>query len=86
MEYIKKSYIKATDRELAELIGESRQQFTRWRTQQRSPSFDKAMIIEDKLKLPFECFTSREPNLEAIKDKLKVQLKNIETLIQENNS
>ncbi len=29
-------YINATDKELGELVGESRQQFTRWRTGQRS--------------------------------------------------
>ena len=74
------NYVQATDKTLAELCGESRQQFTRWRTSQRSPSFEKVLKIEAILNLPFECFISRDPDLEAIANKLKQQLANIEEL------
>lgn len=76
-------YINATDKELGELCGESRQQFTRWRTGQRSPSFEKVLIVEDKTGFPFECFISREPNLDAIKEKLEIQLIAVNKAIKE---
>lgn len=71
------------DAKLSELLGVSRVSVTRWRTGQRYPKFDEIIEYEKKLGLPFECFISRKPNLEEIKDKLEAQLKAIKKAIKE---
>ena len=75
--------INKGDAELSELLGVSRVSVTRWRTGQRYPKFDEIVEYEEKLGFPFECFISREPNLEAIKDKLEAQLKAVKKAIKE---
>ncbi len=74
--------IKKGDAELAELLGVSRVSVTRWRTGQRYPKFDEILEYEKKLGFPFECFISREPDLENIKNKLEEQLKAIKKAIK----
>lgn len=75
--------INKGDAELSELLGVSRVSVTRWRTGQRYPKFDKILEYEEKLGFSFECFISREPNLEAIKDKLEAHLKALKKAIKE---
>ena len=75
--------INKGDAELSELLGVSRVSVTRWRIGQRYPKFDEIVEYEKKLGFPFECFISREPNLEAIKDKLEEQLKAIKKAIKD---
>ena len=55
---------------------------TAMRTGQRYPKFDEIIEYEEKLGFPFECFISREPNLEEIKDKLEAQLRAIKKAIK----
>ncbi|MDX4062198.1 helix-turn-helix transcriptional regulator [Aliarcobacter skirrowii] len=75
--------INKCDAELSELLGVSRVSVTRWRIGQRYPKFDEVVDYEDKLGFPFECFTSREPDLEAIKTKLELQLKAVKKAIKD---
>ena len=74
--------INKGDSKLSELLGVSRVSVTRWRTGQRYPKFDEILEYEEKLGFPFECFVSREPNLEEIKKKLEAQLKAIKKAIK----
>jgi transcriptional regulator with XRE-family HTH domain len=76
--------VKKGDAELSELLGVSRVSVTRWRTGQRYPKFDEIIEYEEKLGFPFECFISRNPNLEAIKDKLEAQVKAVKKAIKDN--
>ncbi|MFW3371946.1 helix-turn-helix domain-containing protein [Aliarcobacter butzleri] len=75
--------INKGDAELSELLGVSRVSVTRWRTGQRYPKFDEIVEYEERLGFPFECFISRDPNLEAIKNKLEEQLKAVKKAIRE---
>jgi len=75
--------INKSDAELSELLGVSRVSVTRWRTGSRYPKFDEVVKYENKLGFPFECFTSREPDLDAIKDRLEIQLKAVKKAIKE---
>ncbi|WP_419673055.1 helix-turn-helix domain-containing protein [Aliarcobacter butzleri] len=75
--------IKKSDIVLSKLLGVSRVSVTRWRTGQRYPKFDEIVEYEEKLGFPFECFISREPNLETIKDKLEAQLKAVKKAIKD---
>lgn len=75
--------IGKSDAELGELLGVDRVTVTRWRNQARSPKFDEILGYEELTQLPFECFISREPDLEAIKEKLELQLKNVKKAIKE---
>ncbi len=75
--------INKSDAELSELLGVSRVSITRWRTGSRYPKFDEVVEYENKLGFPFECFVSREPDLESIKDKLELQLKAVKKAIKE---
>lgn len=75
--------IHKTDAELAELLPVDRVSITRWKNQTRFPKFDEVLKYEEILGLPFECFISREPNLEAIKEKLEMQLKAVKKAIKE---
>lgn len=72
--------VKKSDAELGELLGVDRATVTRWRNKTRFPKFDEVLKYEEQTKLPFECFISRKPNLDAIEDKLKEHLKNIKKL------
>ena len=72
--------VKKSDAELGELLGVDRATVTRWRNKARFPKFDEVLKYEEQTKLPFECFISRKPNLDAIEDKLKEHLKNIKKL------
>ena len=71
------------DAEIAKLLEVDRSSVTKWRTGSRFPKFDDVVEYEEKLGLPFECFISRDPNLEAIKDKLEAQLKAVKKAIKE---
>ena len=71
------------DAEIAKLLEVDRSSVTKWRTGSRFPKFDEVVKYEELLGLPFECFISRDPNLEAIKDKLEAQLKAVKKAIKE---
>lgn len=75
--------INKGDAELSELLGVSRVSVTRWRIGQRYPKFDEILEYEKKLGFPFECFISRKPNLEVIKNKLEEQLKAVKKAIKD---
>ena len=75
--------INKSDAELSELLGVSRVSVTRWRTGTRYPKFDEVVEYEKKLGMPFDCFISRTPDLEEIKDKLEMQLKAVKKTIKE---
>ena len=75
--------IDKIDAEIAKLLEVDRSSVTKWRTGTRYPKFDEVVRYEDILGLPFECFTSREPNLESIKDRLELQLKAVKKAIKE---
>lgn len=72
--------IDKKDAEIAELLNLERSSITKWRTQTRFPNFDSVLEYEAKLKLPLECFTDREPNLEAILLKLENQLNALKSI------
>lgn len=69
------------DEEIAKLLEVSRVSVNRWRNGKRYPKFDEVLKYEEKLGLPFECFSTKEPDLKAIRDKLKQQLEAIEDLL-----
>ena len=71
------------DAEIAKLLEVDRSSVTKWRTGSRFPKFDEVVKYEELLGLPFECYISRDPNLEAIKDKLEAQLKAVKKAIKE---
>ncbi|MDD3323580.1 MAG: helix-turn-helix transcriptional regulator [Sulfurospirillaceae bacterium] len=75
--------ISRSDAELAEILKVDRVTVTRWKNQTRFPKFDEVLKYEEILGLPFECFISREPNLEAIKEKLEMQLRAVKKAIKE---
>ncbi len=75
--------INKGDAELSKLLKVSRVSVTRWRTGQRYPKFDEIIEYEEKLGFPFECFISRNPDLEIIKDKIEAQLKAVKKAIKE---
>ncbi|MFY9089374.1 helix-turn-helix domain-containing protein [Arcobacter aquimarinus] len=74
--------IKKSDAEISELLGVSRVSVTRWRTGKRYPKFDEIIKYEEELKLPFECFINRNPNLDEIRNKLEMQLELIKKEIE----
>lgn len=75
--------IKKSDTELSKLLNVSRVSVTRWRLGQRYPKFDEIINYEKKLGFPFECFISRNPNLDEIRKKLEVQLKVVKKAIKD---
>lgn len=75
--------IKKSDTELSKLLDVSRVSVTRWRLGQRYPKFDEIINYEKKLGFPFECFISRNPNLDEIRKKLEVQLKVVKKAIKD---
>lgn len=75
--------IDKIDAEIAKLLEVDRSSVTKWRTGSRYPKFDEIIRYENILGLPFECFVTREPNLEKIKEKLEWQLKAIKKVIKE---
>ena len=58
--------ISKTDMELATLLNLDRGTITSWRINRRNPHFAEVLKYEEILVLPFECFITREPNLEEI--------------------
>ena len=72
--------IKKNDAELAQLFNVDRVTVTRWRNKKRYPKFDQVLQYEDKTKLPFECFLSRNPDLDAIEKKLFEQIINLQKI------
>jgi hypothetical protein len=55
---------------------------SRWKQGLRSPRFDFVMEFEKKLEIPFELFMSSKPDIEAIENKLKGQIKTLKKVIK----